>query len=542
MFTPQGGEVARQFLPFSALESQDPEDLWRWLGDVNRRTGAQFISIPHNANLSAGRMFPLQRTNGQPVDAAYARMRQQWEPVLEVTQIKGDSETHPMLSPTDEFAGYETYNFVMTVERKTPDPTDADYARSGLRRGLSLHGQLGVNPYKFGMIGSSDSHTGMSAVEETRLRRQELPRRLPRDTQRAGGLGAAKGWDMGAAGFVAVWADGEHAQGDLRGLPAHARSTRRRDRASRCASSAASISSKADLEAKDLSAATATARACRWAGTSRSRRPTRADLPGRVRMKDPQGANLDRVQIVKGWLARTAATRERVYDVAGPATGAIGADGRSADAGRQHRRSRHRARTATTSGRRNSRVSWRDPHFDPVAARVLLRTSARDSDAALFAARLDRPRQALAGDTAVPRRSRSAPTARRSGTRRRDRNSYRRVEVFAIHPQSDVDQTTPGQSGEQRKPSGNRLRNSTQADSIQGARGGTGLNPPPPQAGAAAARCDHSLRITPAVPAQSSDRRMFSATAAFHAKPECSRADGGDSPLIVAGVTVGRRV
>ena len=206
VFTPQGGAVARQFLPFSALESQDPEDLWRWLGDVNRRTGAQFISIPHNSNLSAGRMFPLQRANGQPVDAAYAMTRQLWEPVLEVTQIKGDSETHPMLSPTDEFADYETYNFVMTVERKTPDPTDADYARSGLRRGLALDAQLGANPYKFGMIGSSDSHTGMSAVEERGFAGKSYHDAFPATRNAPSGLGAAKGWDMGAAGFVAAWA------------------------------------------------------------------------------------------------------------------------------------------------------------------------------------------------------------------------------------------------------------------------------------------------------------------------------------------------
>jgi hypothetical protein len=362
VFTPQGGEVARQFLPFSALESQDPEDLWRWLGDVNRRTGAQFISIPHNANLSAGRMFPLQRTNGQPVDAAYARMRQQWEPVLEVTQIKGDSETHPMLSPTDEFAGYETYNFVMTVERKTPDPTDADYARSGLRRGLSLHGQLGVNPYKFGMIGSSDSHTGMSAVEEQGFAGKSYHDAFPATRSGPSGLGAAKGWDMGAAGFVAVWA-AENTRKEIY------EAFRRKEV---YASTGPRITlrffggfdfDKADLEAKDMSAR-----------GYRKGVPMGGDLVGRgdrraptflvAALKDPQGANLDRIQIVKGWLEPDGTTRERVYDVAVSGDRRIGPEGicptpvgNTVDLATGAYRN--------DIGAAELGVSWRDPHFDP---------------------------------------------------------------------------------------------------------------------------------------------------------------------------------
>lgn len=150
VFTPQGGAVARQFLPFSYMESGDPEDLWRWLGEVSGRTGAQFLAIPHNANVSDGRMFPLMRANGQPIDAAYAKARQQWEPVVEVTQIKGDSETHPALSPTDEFAEYETYNFIMTPEGRKADANEADYIRSGLRRGLALEATKGPARWQSG--------------------------------------------------------------------------------------------------------------------------------------------------------------------------------------------------------------------------------------------------------------------------------------------------------------------------------------------------------------------------------------------------------
>jgi len=265
VFTPQGGDVARQFLPFSALESEDPEDLWRWLDATSRRTGAQFVAIPHNSNLSDGRMFPLARADGRPLDAAYARTRATWEPVVEITQIKGDSETHPMLSPTDEFAGYESYNYIMTVERRTPDPTDADYVRSGMKRGLSLEAQLGANPYKFGVIGSSDSHTGLSAVEETAFAGKSKIDAFPGTRGGSSGLGGAKGWDMGAAGFVAVWASA-------------ARCTRPRGRASRCASSVASNSARPTSRCAILPLS-AIAKACRWAVTCvaqrmRKRRPS----------------------------------------------------------------------------------------------------------------------------------------------------------------------------------------------------------------------------------------------------------------------------
>ncbi len=361
VFTPQGGEVARQFLPFSALESQDPEDLWRWLGDVNRRTGAQFIAIPHNANLSDGRMFPLQRANGQPVDAAYAKARQQWEPVLEVTQIKGDSETHPMLSPTDEFAGYETYNFVMTVERKTPDPTDADYARSGLRRGLALEAQLGTNPYKFGMIGSSDSHTGMSAVEERGFAGKSYHDAFPATRGEPSGLGAAKGWDMGAAGFVAAWATENTRQGIYEAF-------RRKEV---YASTGPRITlrffggfefDKTDLRAKDL-AAQGYRKGVPMGGDLVGRADRRAPSFLVAALKDPLGANLDRIQVVKGWLEPDGTTRERVYDVAVSGDRRIGADGRcptpvgsTVDLATGEYRN--------DIGAAQLGVVWRDPDFD----------------------------------------------------------------------------------------------------------------------------------------------------------------------------------
>jgi len=362
VFTPQGGDVARQFLPFSALESQDPEDLWRWLEQTSTRTGAQFVSIPHNANLSAGRMFPLARPDGSALDAAYASARARWEPVLEITQIKGDSETHPLLSPTDEFAEYESYNFVMTVERKTPDPTDADYARAGLKRGLALEATLGTNPYKVGFIGSSDSHTGLSAVEESAFAGKSKHDAFPETRSEPSGLGAAKGWDMGAAGFVAAWASENTRQGIYEAF-------KRREV---YASTGPRITlrffggydfGKADLKAKDL-AAVGYRKGVPMGGDLKRNPGAKAPAFMVAAMKDPLAANLDRIQIVKGWLDRDGQTHERIYDVAVSDGRKIGADGRCATpVGSTVDLATGKYTNAI--GAAELAAVWRDPHFNP---------------------------------------------------------------------------------------------------------------------------------------------------------------------------------
>jgi hypothetical protein len=361
VFTPQGGEVARQFLPFSALESQDPEDLWRWLGEVSSRTGADFLAIPHNANLSDGRMFPLARSNGQPVDADYARTRMKWEPVLEVTQIKGDSETHPMLSPTDEFADYETYNFVMTVERKTPDPTNADYARGGLKRGLELGARLGANPYKFGLIGSSDSHTGMSAVEETGFAGKSYHDAFPATRGDPSGLGAAKGWDMGAAGFVAAWA----VENTRRGI--YDAFKRKEVYASTGPRITLRFFGGFDFDDGDLKSSDLAAQGYRkgvpMGGDLRLASRGKAPSFLVAAMKDPFAANLDRVQIVKGWLDADGKTHERVYDVAVSDGRRIEADGRCATPV-GNTVDLATGRYSNDIGAAVLSAVWRDPDFD----------------------------------------------------------------------------------------------------------------------------------------------------------------------------------
>jgi hypothetical protein len=204
IFTPSDAAIAKKFIPYSSNESQRPEDLWQWLEKTKKETGADFVAIPHNSNLSGGLMFDMVDSEGRPITAEYARMRIRWEPVMEVTQVKGTSEVHPELSPNDEFAGFE-------IRRKlligTPTPANkADYARSALLRGLEIEQRTSVNPYKFGMIGASDSHTGLSSVEESDFLGKLAMDALPQERYKPSVPVIFPAWEMSASGIAGVWA------------------------------------------------------------------------------------------------------------------------------------------------------------------------------------------------------------------------------------------------------------------------------------------------------------------------------------------------
>ncbi len=160
--------TATRLPPYSALDSRDPEDLWQALAHYESLTGGQVMAIPHNGNISNGLMFALTTLDGAPLDAAYAASRMRWEPLYEVTQVKGDSETHPFLSPDDEFADFETWdddNIARTVPKQN-SMLRHEYARSALKLGLELNDTLGVNPFEFGLIGSTDTHTALSTADD----------------------------------------------------------------------------------------------------------------------------------------------------------------------------------------------------------------------------------------------------------------------------------------------------------------------------------------------------------------------------------------
>jgi hypothetical protein len=163
-----GPERTSQIVPFSSFDSFDPEELWKWLASYESKTGGQAIAIPHNGNLSNGLMFSGKTFTGDPITRQYAENRMRWEPLHEVSQIKGTEETHPLLSPEDEFADFEIWDVANLdgSSPKTDDMLQYEYARSALKMGLKLGKDLGANPYKSGMSAASDSHTALATTRE----------------------------------------------------------------------------------------------------------------------------------------------------------------------------------------------------------------------------------------------------------------------------------------------------------------------------------------------------------------------------------------
>lgn len=206
------GDKASQTLPLTMSETKDPEDLWKVLQAYEDKTGGMVLAIAHNGNWSSGQMFAEVTMNGEPLDGAYAKTRMRWEPIYEMTQIKGDGETHPLLSPDDEFADYETWDVGNLDFSKgvTLEMLPGSYARSALKLGLQFEAEIGVNPFQFGQIGAGDSHTGLPGQEEAQFmgksassepdaERWETPFRTSE-------VGTQQGWSEAASGLAAVWA------------------------------------------------------------------------------------------------------------------------------------------------------------------------------------------------------------------------------------------------------------------------------------------------------------------------------------------------
>jgi hypothetical protein len=166
VFMNDGAKEARELVPFSALDSPRPEDLWNWLEQTSTRVGTDFIAIPHNSKLSDGRMYPELDSDGLPIAAAYAQTRMRWEPVAEVTHIKGDFETDPVLSPEDEFAEFEAFSETAEGSQADASKANGDYARAGLLRGLQIGQSVGANPFRFAMVGSTGSDAGLASADE----------------------------------------------------------------------------------------------------------------------------------------------------------------------------------------------------------------------------------------------------------------------------------------------------------------------------------------------------------------------------------------
>lgn len=364
-----GADRTRQVVPFSALDSDDPEDLWAYMRAYEENTGGQVLAIPHNSNLSNGMMFQLETFAGERFDEDYARTRANYEPVVEVTQPKGTSEAHPMLSPDDAFADFEIIDAgnVSGSAAKTPDMIRTEYAREALKIGLAEKARIGANPYKFGMIGSTDAHNAIpSTREENWFGKAYIVEPSPH--RRDGVLIKSRvdpelsimDIDLGASGLAAVWAT-ENTREAI--WDAFARREVFGTTGSRIR---VRIFGGWDFEAAEVSRPDFAR-----AGYSRGV-PMGGDLrPGpeggaptfMVRaLRDPDGANLDRIQIVKGWLDATGETQEKIWDIVcadrdivdGSCNGEVGNTVDVADAA-----------WTNTIGDALLGGYWVDPEFDP---------------------------------------------------------------------------------------------------------------------------------------------------------------------------------
>jgi len=367
VFMPQGGDVAEKFIPYSSFDSDKPEDLWAWLEETSSRTGASFIAIPHNSNISGGLMFNDVDSEGRPITAQYARTRMKWEPVIEVTQIKGDSETDPILSPNDEFADFEPFKHSIDTEAmkegREATVSPGDFARAALRRGLEIEAQVGANPYKFGMIGSTDSHTAMASAEENNFHGKTAFDSTPANT--FGTFLDIKGFgaDMSAAGLAGVWADANERTALFQAF----------QRKEVCASTGPRIRvrffggwSFSDRDAKNKNLAEiGYAKGVPMGGDLTQAPAGRAPRFLVYAIKDPVGANLDRVQVVKGWLDGTGIAQEQVYNIAWSDHRTLHDDGSLNPVGNTV--------DLATGGYTNDigdpqlSTVWQDPDFDPTA-------------------------------------------------------------------------------------------------------------------------------------------------------------------------------
>jgi hypothetical protein len=368
-----GGERARLVEPFTVLKplgSDNPRDLWKWMAAYEEKTGGDVLAIAHNGNLSNGRMFPLiESFTGKPVDAEYVATRQRWERLYEATQIKGDGEAHPFLSPNDEFADYETWDKgnLDLSEIKKPEMLEFEYARSALKNGLKLEQQLGTNPYKFGMIGSTDSHTGLTAVEEDNFfgktsSSEPSPERVRHPFIKRGDA-VIMNWETSASGYAAVWATDNTREALFDAME------RRETYATTGSRMMVRFFGGWEFEPKD-----AQSRMPAEAGY-RKGMPMGGDLSAApagkaptflvAALKDPIGANLDRIQIVKGWLDANGNVQEKVHDVVwGDADKRQrGADGKLPPVGNTV--DVPNALWTNTIGDPELITVWKDPDFDP---------------------------------------------------------------------------------------------------------------------------------------------------------------------------------
>ena len=351
------------------LGSPDPPDLWKWLAAYEDKTGGDVLAIAHNGNLANGIMFPFgERWDGSMVDRDYAAERAKWEPLYETTQIKGDGESHPYLSPDDEFADYELWDVgnLDLSELKTNEMLAGEYAREALKNGLALEAKLGINPYKFGQIGSTDSHTSLSTAQEDNFFGKHTgyepnPHRMEHVMMQAPDKSAKiDGWQLAAGGLAAVWAADNTREAIFDAME------RKETYATTGSRMGVRFFGGWDFTETDIQSRTPAhvgyAKGVPMGGDLD--KPSGSGAPTFMvyALKDPIGGNLDRIQIIKGWLGSSGKTHERVYDVAWSGDRKPGADGKLPAVGNTV--VAENASFTNSIGASELATVWTDPDFD----------------------------------------------------------------------------------------------------------------------------------------------------------------------------------
>jgi hypothetical protein len=367
------GSKATQVEPYTTvppLGSDNPAGLWKWMDAFEEKTGGDVLAIAHNGNLSNGRMFPMIEAFGRPIDQPYAEARARWERLYEVTQTKGTGEAHPFLSPNDEFADFEIWDKA-NLDCSTPKAKDMlqyEYARQAWKNGLLLEEKLGTNPYKFGMAAGTDAHTALTAVEEDsffgKITPQEPgPERMTKAFFQDPKTGiSVMDWEVGASGYTAVWATENTREGIFDAME------RRETYATTGSRMMVRLFGGWDFTPEDahgrLPAQVGYAKGVPMGGDLSAGPQGQAPTFLAAALKDPFGANLDRVQIVKGWLDGSGELREKVFDVAwsgdrqpDPKTGKVPSVGSTVDV--------ENATWTNTIGATELIAVWKDPSFDP---------------------------------------------------------------------------------------------------------------------------------------------------------------------------------
>lgn len=365
-----GKSHADRVRPLTSFDTEIPNELWDWMENYEEKTGGRVLAIPHNGNLSNGLMFATETPDGKPIDVEWAMRRQKWEPIYEITQTKGTSEQHPTLSPSDEFADYEIWDAGnLNVVPKEPGMIEYEYAREALKRGLALEAEFGVNPFKFGLVGSTDSHTGISTAEESNFF-GKFPASEPSAERSTGNAfdfegRVVKDWQLGATGLMAVWAT-ENTRASLWDA----------------------------MNRKEVYGTTGPRIGVRFFGgwefneqDAQSRNPGAlgydkgvpmggdlAPIPAAdaapsflvAALKDPFSGNLDRIQIVKGWLDAEGNTQEKIFDVVWGGDRTVDENGKLSPVGDTVDIAN--ATWSNTIGSPELITAWQDPEFDPTVS------------------------------------------------------------------------------------------------------------------------------------------------------------------------------